>query len=95
MLIKHGFFNLLDTSSEEVFWKLKENNKSHFTLVENHLVNEQLIAELRKDNSHFLITGQISEKKTHLLSTLFGVSSVISFPFPSARLAQKIIERSN
>lgn len=95
MLIKHGFFYLLDTGSDEVFWKLKEKNKTHFTLVENNLVNQQLIEQFKTDSSSFLILGQTTEKKTHLLSTLFGVSAIMSFPFPSQKLAQKIIERSS
>lgn len=94
MLIKYGFFYLLDTASEEIFWELKDKNKQHFILVENNLVNTKLAEKLTNSKHGFLILGQTDEKKTHVLSTLFGVDALMSFPFPSEKLAKKIIERS-
>lgn len=94
MLIKYGFFYLLDTASEEIFWELKDKNKQHFIVVENNLVTTKLSDKLARSLSGFLILGQTDEAKTHHLSTLFGVDAVMSFPFPSEKLAKKIIERS-
>lgn len=93
MVIKHGFFYLLDTGKDEVFWELREKNKSHFVLIENNLVDKKLIEQF-KNNTHFLILGQVTEKKTHQLSTLFGSDAIMSFPFPSEKLSQKITQRS-
>ncbi|MFA7614937.1 MAG: hypothetical protein WCY48_11935 [Candidatus Caldatribacteriota bacterium] len=95
MLIKHGFFYLLDTGDNEVFWELREKNKKHFVLIENNLVDNKIIEQFTSQESHFLILGQTDEKKTHQLSTLFGTSAIMSFPFPSEKLREKIIERSN
>lgn len=94
MLVKHGFFYLLDTAESEVFWELKEKNSKHFILVENKLVDKKLIEQFSSKKSHFLILGQTDEKKTHELSTLFGTDAIISFPFPSEKLREKIIKRS-
>lgn len=95
MLIKHGFFYLLDTGDNEIFWELREKNKKHFILIENNLVDKEIIGQFSTHQSNFLILGQTDEKKTHELSTLFGSNAIMSFPFPSEKLREKIIERSN
>lgn len=94
MVIKHGFFYLLDTGKEEIFWELKDKNRNHFVLIENKLVDRKIIEQF-KDNSQFLILGQTEEKKTHQLSTLFGTDAILSFPFPSEQLSKKINQRAN
>ena len=94
MLIKHGYFYLLDTSDESVFWRLKENNNEQFILIESDLVSRRVIEEFKNRKKSFLILGQVEEKKTHDLSTLFGVESLMSFPFPSVKLSEKILQRS-
>lgn len=95
MLIKHGFFYLLDTGNEEIFWDLREKNKHHFILIENALVDDKVIEKAVLQAKNYLILGQRDEKKTHKLSTIFGTDAVMSFPFPSEKLSQKIIDRSN
>ncbi|MFA5583869.1 MAG: hypothetical protein WDA09_06610 [Bacteriovoracaceae bacterium] len=94
MLIKHGFFYLLDTGREEVFYELREKNKQHFILIENDRVDTKLIEMFSSRSGGFLILGQTDEKRTHQLSTLFGASAIMSFPFPSDKLGKKIVERS-
>lgn len=93
MLIKHGFFYLLDTDSEEVFYQLREKNKKHFILIENNLIDARAIEMFASLSAKFLILGQVDEKKTHKLSTLFGANAIMSFPFPSDKLGKKIIAR--
>ena len=94
MLIKHGFFYLLDTNDENVFWRLEENNNGQFILIESELVDRKVIEEFKTRKKSFLILGQVEDKKTQDLSTLFGVQSIMSFPFPSDKLSEKIQTRS-
>lgn len=94
MLIKHGFFYLLETGDENVFWKLKENNNEQFILIESELVDRRVQEEFKLRKKSFLVLGQVEDKKTHDLSTIFGVESMMSFPFPSEKLSEKILQRS-
>ena len=94
MLIKHGFFHLIEaSSSEELHTLLKENVNERFFLVQSHLLDEVAIEAITK-SENYIVFAQPDDKKAIPLSTRLGVKRIISVPFSSQYLVEKIKEIS-
>ena len=87
MLTKHGFFHLVEAHSpDEAIQLLSEEQ---FILIDKNLVNEK-IKKILSQRRNFLIVAQADADETIHLSALFGVKHVISFPYTSKSLVEKI-----
>ncbi len=94
MLIKHGFFHLIEaSSSEELHALLKQNVNERFFLVQSHLMDEIAMEAIIK-NENFIVFAQPDDNRAIFLSTRLGVKRIISFPFSSQYLVEKIKEVS-
>lgn len=94
MLIKHGFFHLIEVStSEELHTLLKENVNERFFLVQSNLIDETAIEAFTKSEK-FIVFAQPDDKRVIPLSTRLGVKRIISFPFSSQYLVERIKEVS-
>ena len=90
MLGKHGFFHVLEaTSAEEVQNVMKKEGSSLFLLMQGDLLNESIMSKL-KANKNFLVFVQQEENKTLSLAARLGLSHLVTFPFSSQSLLQKI-----
>ena len=90
MLGKHGFFHVLEaTNEEEVQNVIKKEGPSVFLLMQADLLNEDIIGKL-KVNKNFLVFVQQEENKTLSLAARLGLSHLMTFPFSSQTLLQKI-----
>ena len=94
MLIKHGFFRLIEASTgEELHALLKENVNERFFLVHSNLIDEIAIEAFTKSEK-FIVFAQPDDKRVIPLSTRLGVKRIISFPFSSQYLVERIKEVS-
>jgi DNA-binding NtrC family response regulator len=92
MLTKYGYFHLHEAqSSEEVLQIMSEN---HFVLIHKSLINAEIRDILIRRNK-FLITSPTLDEETVQLSAIFGVQNIISFPYSSKSLFEKINSLTN
>lgn len=94
MLIKHGFFHLIEaSSSEELHALLRENINERFFLVQSNLIDEFTIEAFTKSDN-FIVFSQPNDERAIPLSTRLGVKRILSFPFSSQYLVERIKEVS-
>ena len=89
MLTRHGYFHLVEASSSEEVLQLIMNQQ--FILIHKNLINEK-IKSILSHWEKFLIIAQADSAETVNLSANFGVKHLISFPYTSKSLVEKINE---
>ena len=90
MLTKHGFFHVLDTASPSYLMTMeKMEPKKSFLLIEGNVLDNELLNHL-KNTDKFLIILQSQDPDTLKLSATFGVNHIVTFPFSSQTLFNKI-----
>lgn len=87
MLTKYGFFHLVEAHSPEEMLQLLTNEQ--FILIHKNLVNEK-IKKVLSQRRNFLIVAQSDAPETVNLAAYFGVKHLISFPYTSKGLVEKI-----
>jgi CheY-like chemotaxis protein len=87
MLTKHGFFHLVEAHSPEELLQLL--TAQQFILIHKNLINEK-IKKVLSQRSNFLIIAQADANETFNLAAYFGVKHLISFPYTSKDLVEKI-----
>lgn len=87
MLTKHGYFHLVEASSQQETQQLISDEQ--FVLIHKNLLNEQLKSILSQ-RRNYLIVAQSDDEQTINLAATFGVEHVISFPYTSRGLVEKI-----
>lgn len=89
MLIKNGFFHIVEvTSSSEAINILREK-KEYFALIHSQCLSSEIMAALSGKKS-FLVFASYDEFKTVQIATRLGVAHVVSPPFQSRKLLEKI-----
>jgi PleD family two-component response regulator len=92
MLSRYGYFHLLEAhSTEEIFQILNENQ---FLIVGKNLMSEKM-KKVLSERKKFLIISPTREEETINLSAFFGVKHLISFPYSSKILIEKINDLMN
>jgi CheY-like chemotaxis protein len=87
MLTKHGYFHLMEAhSSQEVLQFLSDEQ---FLIIHKNLLNET-IKKLLLQRENYLIVAQNDEAETVNLAAVFGVKHLISFPYSSKSLVERI-----
>lgn len=87
MLTRHGFFHLIEAQNTEEILRIV--NDDQFILIHKSLLNDELKKSLSNKKS-FLIISQTEDQDTINLSAFFGVKHLMSFPYSSKSLVQKI-----
>lgn len=87
MLTKHGYFHLLEAHSPAELLQLYV--EGHFVLLQKNFLNIE-IKKILLPTKKFLIIAQNDEENTVTLSAIFGVQHLISFPYTSRSLVEKI-----
>lgn len=89
ILTKNGFFHVIEAvNSEEAYEHLKNKNE-YFVIIEAKAINSEVNAVLKKQKN-FIVFADNNEPNTVLLSAKLGVEHVMSFPFHSKKLIDKI-----
>jgi len=87
MLIKNGFFHLVEAHTREEVTQLTATN--HFIIIHKKLLDENIKQQILR-TKHYLIVAQNDDEDTAKLSAVFGVKHLISFPYTSRVLVEKI-----
>lgn len=94
MLTKHGFFHLIEAMTPEEVVQLASREKKHFMLIHKDLLNDR-VKSLLNGRKHFLVISPTEDNATLELASRYGVNHLISFPYSSKKLAEKITEMSS
>jgi response regulator RpfG family c-di-GMP phosphodiesterase len=93
MLIKHGFFHLMEAAGTKDTLELFASEKPHFTLIETTLLTPE-VTSLMNGSKDFLIIGNTQEATVIKLIARLGVKHFLSFPFSSSDLVKKMTDLS-
>ena len=87
MLMKHGYFHLMEANNADEVVQQWQGN--HFVIVHRSLLNRSLKNLLSK-RSHFLVICQPDDPEALTLAAQLGVKHLLSFPYSSSTLIEKI-----
>ena len=92
MLTKHGFFHLVEASnSTEAYHAIRSaQGKKQFILTDRKILSPE-IKEALANKKEFLIFSQPDANETLSIASRYGVNHVISFPYTSKSLVEKIL----
>jgi CheY-like chemotaxis protein len=89
MLTKNGFFHVLEAvNSDEAVEILKDKN-GYFVIIEAKALTQEVNLALQKQKN-FIVFADNSDSNAVLLSAKLGVNHVMSYPFHSRKLIDKI-----
>ena len=89
MLMKNGFFHVMEASSLEeakVYLNLKND---YFVLIDSQFLSSEVTVELFKQKD-FLIFADNSDPKTLTMAAKLGVHRILSYPLHSRKLMHKM-----
>lgn len=89
MLTKNGFFHVIEASHEAEIVQFMKENSDFLVLIEQKMLTNDIITRL-KTQKNFIVFANSSDEKTPLLAATLGVSHVMSYPFHSRKLIDKI-----
>lgn len=92
MLTKHGYFHLVEAHSGQEALQLVSPDQ--FILIDRQLVDEKM-KKVLSVHKRFLIISQADRPETLSLAAYFGVNHLISFPYSSRSLVDKISSLMN
>ncbi len=92
MLSKHGFFHVLDAGNAEEIFSFMNTEKKFFAIVHMDLADRSIVRALQESEKKHIFISQPDSEKTMILSTQVGVHQILSFPFSSQQLVEKIIK---
>jgi DNA-binding NtrC family response regulator len=87
MLTKHGYFHIVEAHSSQEMLQLISDEQ--FVLIHKNLLNDQ-IKKILSPRNNFLIIAQQDSADMLNLAAHFGVNHLISFPYTSRALVEKI-----
>lgn len=89
MLTKHGFFHLFEFRDETEMMNILDHEDNQFLLLNSKFTNSN-IHKMISNRKNFLIFSQPDEEKTIHLASMYGVDHILSFPYSSRMLVEKI-----
>ena len=89
MLVKNGFFHIVEaTTSEEIIEALR-GQKEYFALIHSSVLTHDLINVLSQHHN-FIVFADNTQNETISISARLGVKHILSYPFHSRKLLDKI-----
>ena len=92
MLTKHGFFHVIEAATQQEMSLFLSDEKHFFAIVHSEMADKSVLNNLQKSDNGFLFITQPDSPKTMELAVQMGVSHLLSFPFSSQQLVEKIIK---
>jgi AmiR/NasT family two-component response regulator len=89
MLTKNGFFHVLEAVNSNEANEILKNKTDYFVIIEAKALNHDTNLLLQKQKN-FIVFADNSSPETILLSAKLGVNHVMSYPFHSRKLIDKI-----
>ena len=89
MLTKNGFFHVIEAAKADEALSLMKQSKDFLVLITAHQFSSELIDSLQTQKS-FLVFAEGKDTNTLTLAARLGVNHIISYPFHSQKLIEKI-----
>lgn len=89
MLTKNGFFHVIEAAKSEEAVSLMKERKDFFVLISSQKFSSEMI-ELLQSQRSFLIFAEGKDPGTLTLAARIGVEHIISYPFHSQKLIEKM-----
>jgi DNA-binding NtrC family response regulator len=89
MLIKNGFFHLVEASNAEEIKDALKERKEAFILIHSRLITNEIEGILLKQND-YIVFADNQEPSTVILAAKMGVNHIMSYPFHSRKLLEKM-----
>lgn len=89
MLTKNGFFHVLEASHREEAMEILKQRNDFFVLIEANALSGEIAFILEKQKN-FIVFAENINPRTLTLSARLGVNHVMSYPFHSRKLIDKI-----
>lgn len=89
MLTKNGFFHVLEAVNANEATEILKNKNDFFVIIEAKALGHEMNSLLQKQKN-FIVFAENSQPETVLLSAKLGVNHVMSYPFHSRKLIDKI-----
>ena len=89
MLTKHGFFHLFEFRDEREMLNIIDNDDRQFLLLNSKFISQN-IQKIIYNRKNFLIFSQPDDEKTIHFANIYGVNHILSFPYSSKVLIEKI-----
>ena len=89
MLTKNGFFHVLEAVNDSEALSLLKNQNNFFVIVESKFITSEMNAALQRQKN-FIVFADNNESSSVLLAAKLGVEHVMSYPFHSKKLIEKM-----
>lgn len=89
MLTKNGFFHVLEAVNADDAIEILKDKKGYFVLIEAKELNSEVLETIQKQKNYIVFAGN-TDPKTVILSARLGVNHIMSYPFHSRKLIDKI-----
>jgi DNA-binding NtrC family response regulator len=89
MLTKNGFFHVLEASNTNEAMEILKNKNDFFVLIEAKALSAEVTPALERQKN-FIVFADHRRPETLTLAARLGVNHVMSFPFHSRKLIDKI-----
>jgi DNA-binding NarL/FixJ family response regulator len=89
MLTKNGFFHVLEAANAQEAIDTLKDKKGYFILIESKELTNEMSQTIEKQKN-FIVFAENSDPKTISLAARLGVNHIMSYPFHSRKLIDKI-----
>lgn len=89
MLTKNGFFHVVEAGDAHEAHQYMNGKNDYLVLIDSKVLNADLSHALEKQKD-YVIFAENSDPKTALLAARVGVHHIMSYPFHSRKLMEKI-----
>ena len=89
MLTKNGFFHVLEASSTEEAMQILNEKHDFFVLIQSKALTAE-ISSILEAQKNFIVFADNQDERTTTLGARLGVHHIMSFPFHSRKLMDKI-----
>lgn len=89
MLTKNGFFHVLEASNTQEAIQILKEKHDFFVLIESKALTSE-ISTILEAQKNFIVFADNQDERTLTLSARLGVHHIMSYPFHSRKLMDKI-----
>lgn len=89
MLTKNGFFHVVEASDANEAIEYMRGKNDYLVLIDSKVLSGEVSSSLEKQKD-YVIFSENSDPKTALLAARVGVHHIMSYPFHSRKLMEKI-----
>lgn len=89
MLTKNGFFHVVEAANVSEALNILRERKDYFVLLDSKIVGNEILSVVKMQKEFIIFTDK-DDAKTVSLAANLGVNHLMSYPFHSRKLLDKI-----